>query len=114
MVIDINRVQELDYNRFITLVKDLGFQAMEVISEYGRQKIGIETLALRLKELSADKLLSQYWGMMVSDPKLAPCLEILQIIMTLAQDAEYQLCNYGTASFLEDLRELMLRVKALG
>jgi hypothetical protein len=110
----INQVQGLDYSSLVCQVKDLGFRAMEVIREFGRGKIGVETFVSLMKSLPAEELLSQYWHVFMSDPKSAPCMEILQIIATLAKDSEYQLHNYGTASFLEDLQELMQRVKALG
>ncbi len=110
----INQVQGLDYTSLVCQVKELAFQAMQIISEFTRGKIAAETFVSLIGSLPAEELLSQYWGVLMSDPKAAPCMEILQIIATLGKDAEYQLRNYGVASFLEDLQELMQKLKALG
>lgn len=84
----------------------LGSLALEWLGKFGREQITAEELANALQGLGAQAVLAKYWGRLVEEPGLAPCMEVLQLLSSLETEFQFQLLRYGFTSFYDDYKEL--------
>lgn len=84
----------------------LGSQALEWLGRFGREQMTAEELTEALQGMGAQAMLVKYWSRLMGDPRLSPCLEVLQLLSSLETEFHYQLLRYGFTSLYEDYKEL--------
>ncbi len=91
----------------------MGTQALDLLRRFGREQISADELVACLLELGARSTLAEYWDLLIGEPALAACFEVLQLLSTLESEIDYQLLRYGPTSLYEDYKELELAVRRL-
>ncbi len=92
--------------RIDALAAELAAKAAEAINLFLSRRISLEQLISLIQQTGAGELLAECWGGLARRPDAAPCLEILQVIASLQDQAAYQVERYGANSLSEDREQL--------
>jgi len=95
---------------------ELGERALALFRQFTREQIAATELQTGLRQLDTASIMSRHWDVLTREPECVPCLEVLQLLTSLAGEMEHQVERYGESSLWDDLDELqgaVRRVKKL-
>lgn len=98
------------------LTVDAGERAQALIREFTAGRFPATQMQDRLREIEAALMISRYWDALTGDPANVACLDVLQMLASLAEEVEHQIEHYGENSLWDDLEELenaLRRVRAM-
>jgi hypothetical protein len=92
----------------------IGLAALILIHQALRQLIEPEELGPALNRLGAGEALGESWDRLGRLPDGMATISLLQLVDSLAFDADYQLARYGLTSLSEDHKELLQTLRHIG
>lgn len=92
----------------------IGLAALVLIHQALRQLIEPQELGPALGLLGAGEALGASWDRLGQLPDGMATISLLQLVDSLAFDADYQLARYGLTSLSEDHKELLQTLRHIG
>jgi hypothetical protein len=92
----------------------IGLAALILIHQTLRQLIEPQELGPALCRLDAGEALGESWDRLGELPDGMATISLLQLVDSLAFDADYQLARYGLTSLSEDHKELLQTLRHIG
>lgn len=91
----------------------VGKESLGLIQRFLSGRVSREDLLAGLSDLRAGEVLSRHWGELTSDAKYVPHWQVLQTLMGLVEELEYQLGEYGESTLHEDIKEIAMNLKRI-
>jgi hypothetical protein len=91
--------------------------AIQIMDDFLRDRIDLETYSQRLRELDVDSLMSRHQQDFKQDAELVHYLDALMILSSLQHELDFQVAEYGANVASEDismLKELLERFARSG
>ncbi|MHB9094025.1 MAG: hypothetical protein ACYC21_05090, partial [Eubacteriales bacterium] len=88
-------------------------QARELIWKFTTLQITQEEFRQELEAIHAKQIVFDNWQDFQDNEAIYPCLEIFQVIYSIAEDVDYQIRFYGLDSLREDIKQLDTSIKIL-
>ncbi len=92
----------------------IGLAALNLIHQTLLQLLEPQQLGPALSRLGAGEALAEAWDRLGQLPDGMTTISLLQLVDSLAFDADYQLARYGLTSLSEDHKELLQTLRHLG
>ncbi len=92
---------------------EAAIQARELIWKFTTLQINQAEFVQELEDVHAKRIIFDNWDDFQHNEAIYPCLEIFQVIYSIAEDVDYQIRYYGLDSLREDIKQLDMSIKIL-
>lgn len=94
-------------------VLEAGKAALPLVQRFLSGRVTRQDLSAGLAGIGVDKIISENWLELTSDPRYVPHWQILQTLKGLIEELDYQFCEYGESTMYEDMKDIALNLKRI-
>lgn len=91
----------------------VGKKALELIQRFLSGRVSREDFLAGMNALPAREILVRHWEELTSDARYVPHWQVLQTLLGLVEELEYQLGEYGESTLHEDMNEIAVNMKRI-
>lgn len=94
-------------------VMEAGKAALPLVQRFLSGRATRQDLSAGLAGIGIDKIITEHWLELTSNPRYVPHWEILQTLKGLIEELEYQFHEYGESTMYDDLKDIAINMKRI-